>query len=1353
MKTRLSIVAVFALVAGLFVGGSAAAAVPANDNFASATSLGNGTTATIAGSNVGATGEAGEPNHANVSLKSGCTDATHPNSGCEPSVWYTWTAPDANAYTIQLCGSDYDTTLGVYTGTAVGALTAVGSDDNGTGCSSNLPSRVTLTTTTGTTYNIAVAGFHGASGTISGMIQPCTDAAAHCPAPDATTTAATGLSGTGATLNGTVNPNGQSTDYLFRYGTSPTALSSDTAPATSAGNGSAPAAATAMVTGLAPSTTYYFQVEATNGAGTSDGAIKSFTTNAQPTVTTGSATGVTGTSATLNGTVNPAGSPTTYHFEYGTTTGYGTNTATISAGSGTTTQSVSAPISGLTTGQTYHFRLVAVNTGGSSNGDDASFKTFAAPVATTGTASPVTPVGATLNATVNPSGQPTSYHFEWGTNTNYGNLTPSASAGSDSHDHSVSANITGLTPSTPYHFRIVASNATGMTQGGDGTFTTLAANQPPHITYPTPNVTSVSGTAVTLNAFVDPEGVATNTIQFDWTPDPLVGTVYQHTNVAAVPSSLSGDSANHTVTASLTGLTAGTTYHFRAHAVNANGTGTGADQTFVAEAPPTATTDAATNVIDVQATLNGRVSAPATTTTGVTGHFEWGTDTTYGSTTGDVGVTADGNNHSVSADLSNLTPGTTYHYRLVATNGESTVNGADATFTTKKKPDVVTDPATSVTPTSATLNGTVNPNGLATSYQFEYDTVNPPVAHTGTTSAGSGTTVQPASTAVTGLAPGTTYFFRISATSAANGGTPSNGSILSFTTPASAAASTGPATSIDSTAATLNGTVTPGGQDTSYRFEYGLSNIYDHTTPVVDAGNGSATQSVSAAITGLTASTLYHFHVVATNPSGTFDGGDNTFTTAANGTPLAFTKPATLVTPASATLNATVNPQGSSTQAQFLWGPTTSYGFSTPLTNVGSDSTNHALSAALTRLTAGQTYHYQVVATNTAGSVAGDDLTFTAAAAPTATTKPASNVDAFTATLNGAINPQGSETTFHFEWATSTAYGNNTPEDTLPADTATHNVSATLAGLEQGQVYHFRVVATNAGGTSNGADMTFIACGSCHDFNGDGNPDLLYWNNHTGHISVWFMGGTDNVVKQGGHEISPDGTSNLAWKPFAAGDVNRDGHPDIAYWNKRTGHISIWFMGGTNGVVKQGSQEIVPDGTSNTSWVPSALGDFNGDGRLDIMYWNKNTGHISIWFMGGANGVVRQGGQEITPDGTSNTTWIPFATSDVDTSGTTDIAFWNNHTGHISMWFMGGTNGTVKQGGSEITPDGTSNTAWTPFAAGDIDGDGQPDISYWNKRTGHISEWFMGGTDGVIKQDSSELTPDGTSNTTWIPFD
>jgi hypothetical protein len=109
------------------------------------------------------------------------------------------------------------------------------------------------------------------------------------------------------------------------------------------------------------------------------------------------------------------------------------------------------------------------------------------PAATTGAASAVTATTATLNGTVSPNKETTTYRFEYGPTTAYGSQTPAGTT-SGNADKAVSADITGLAPSTTYHFRLVATNASGTATGADAQFTTSAAGAAPVTIAATPRV-------------------------------------------------------------------------------------------------------------------------------------------------------------------------------------------------------------------------------------------------------------------------------------------------------------------------------------------------------------------------------------------------------------------------------------------------------------------------------------------------------------------------------------------------------------------------------------------------------------------------------------------------------------------------------------------------------------------------------------------------------------------------------------------------------------------------------------------------------------------------------------------------
>ncbi|MBO0746709.1 MAG: fibronectin type III domain-containing protein [Acidimicrobiaceae bacterium] len=204
-----------------------------------------------------------------------------------------------------------------------------------------------------------------------------------------------------------------------------------------------------------------------------------------PTVTNLSADQRTTSGAQLNATINPQGSSTTYHFEYGPTSAYGQSTPeSASIGSDSSDHQVADTIAGLDPHTVYHFRVVATNADGSAPSPDATFATLG-PLVSTVQADQVGTTDARLNASVNPNGSSTTFHFDYGTDTSYGQSTAESSPiGSDSTDHQVSRPISGLSPDTTYHFRLVATNADGTFESADGTFTTFA---PPPSFGPCPN--------------------------------------------------------------------------------------------------------------------------------------------------------------------------------------------------------------------------------------------------------------------------------------------------------------------------------------------------------------------------------------------------------------------------------------------------------------------------------------------------------------------------------------------------------------------------------------------------------------------------------------------------------------------------------------------------------------------------------------------------------------------------------------------------------------------------------------------------------------------------------------------------
>lgn len=201
------------------------------------------------------------------------------------------------------------------------------------------------------------------------------------------------------------------------------------------------------------------------------------------------------------------------------------------------------------------------------------------------------------------------------------------------------------------------------------------------------------------------------------------------------------------------------------------------------------------------------------------------------------------------------------HGKLIAILAAATA-GLAAVPATAAAPTATTGSATNVKSTSATLRGSVNPGGVASSYRFNYGTTSLSQS-TPTQSLAAGSTAVPVTANVTGLVPDTKYSFQLVVLQSSNPPAPALGATATFTTaaPPSGDAVTGAATGTSSAGATLNGTVNPHGGDAIYEFQYGTTTSYGRTSAAKSI-QASGPTAVSIPITGLKGATTYHYRVV-----------------------------------------------------------------------------------------------------------------------------------------------------------------------------------------------------------------------------------------------------------------------------------------------------------------------------------------------------------------------------------------------------------------------------------------------------------------------------------------------------------
>ena len=411
--------------------------------------------------------------------------------------------------------------------------------------------------------------------------------------------------------------------------------------------------------------------------------------------------------------------------------------------------------------------------GGGGGGGNTPQGSGGTPIASVSATTSITQSGAVLNGNVTPNGLDTQAWFEYGTDPGLLTYsgTPEQEIGQGLNAVPVNQSLSGCAGGTTYYYRVCGRNAKGSTKSTITGFTTSSPGAAPAVT--TLAATSVGATTATLNGSVTPNGLATNA-WFEYGTDPSL-TSPGSTSTQAVGSGTTSQPVN----AALTGLSTGTTYYYRFAASNGSGTTKGSIASFTPGAAPAVTTLAATSVGATTATLNGSVTPNGLATNA---WFEYGTDPSLASpgSTSTQAVGAGTASQTVNAGVTGLSTGTTYYYRFAAGNGSGTTKGNIASFTPGAVPAVTTLAATSVGATTATLNGSVTPNGLATNAWFEYGT-DPSLASPGSTSTqavGAGTTGQPVNAGVTGLSTGTTHYYRVAAS---NGSGTTRGSIASFT--------------------------------------------------------------------------------------------------------------------------------------------------------------------------------------------------------------------------------------------------------------------------------------------------------------------------------------------------------------------------------------------------------------------------------------------------------------------------------------------------------------------------------------------------------------------------------------------
>lgn len=678
---------------------------------------------------------------------------------------------------------------------------------------------------------------------------------------------------------------------------------------------------------------------------------------------------------------------------------------------------------------------------------------------------------------------------------------------------SISYGLTGLTAGTLYSYDVEAYDSTTATYayGSVVEFTTPAAPAAS-----TSAATAVTGTSATINGSAtanNNSGPAASSFFCVGATSAVTSTdgstCSNGTLTAASAPSPTGSSAT-SESANLTGLTAGSTTYYVLVVSNTDTFTVSSSTSFTTSAAPAASTSAPISVTGTTAIMEGSATANNNSGPAASAFFCVGSATGVTSTDGSTCSTANKVTANVASptgssatpeagSLTGLTSGSTYYYVLVVANADTFTVSTETSFTTPVPPGATTSAATSVTGTTATMNGTATANnnaGPAGSAFFcegttsgvtstDGSTCSTGTKYAATPGSPSGSSGTPETGSLTGLSAGSTYYYALVV---ANSDTFTVGSAVSFTTPAPPASSTSAATSVAGTTATLHGSATANnnsGPAASAFFCLSTSSSVTSTngtscsTGTMESASapsptGSGATTEASSVTGLSRGTTYYFVLVVANSDTFTVSSSSSFTTPDY--PGAAIEPATGVTASTATLNGVTtanNYSGSAASSFFCYGTSSAvwsyngtscsngtYVAASPFSATGESGTPE--SASLTGLTKGTTYYVILVVLNGAGYTVSDTGEFTTWTNPSAPTALSVTAGAawVTATWGAPVSDGGTPVT---SYTCTLMYGFNSPTTFTVTTTGT---TCTFSGLPAGSTWGVAVFAVNAVGPS-----------------------------------------------------------------------------------------------------------------------------------------------------------------------------------------------------------------------------------------------------------------------------------------------
>jgi hypothetical protein len=281
-------------------------------------------------------------------------------------------------------------------------------------------------------------------------------------------------------------------------------------------------------------------------------------------------------------------------------------------------------------------------------------------------------------------------------------------------------------------------------------------------------------------------------------------------------------------------------------------------------------------------------------------------------------------------------------------------------------------------------------------------------------------------------------------------------------------------------------------------------------------------------------------------------------------------------------------------------------------------------------------------------------------------------------------------------------------------DPSAKNRCGTNADCNPGRVCIAGVCENNDSGPTG--------CGG-RDFDCDGHNDLLWYEAATGKTQVWYMDGLRHLG-DAALDVTEDLDPSNGWRLAGVGDFNRDGHPDVVAREGNSGVTAIWYMKGTSrtGVEALDPALNLPD---DTGWSLVGVCDFNQDGWPDLLWHHGAYGATQLWYMHGATRGAYANLDGVAVSVTDDSGWQLAGTGDFNRDGKPDILWRGSANGEAKVWIM---DGFTLRSSSTIAPVRNVSETMTLSETDDLDLDGSSDLVWWSSTTGTVDIWLMNGT-------------------------